>query len=69
MTRTAQARRRQRARAARQAVDLCEIDKLARPRAGAAVARSALRAAGLPPHLAAALRSRIRLNSERQARP
>jgi hypothetical protein len=69
MTSTAQARRRQRARAARQAIGLCETGNLARPRAGSAIARSALRAAGLPPYLAASLSSRIRLNPERQARP
>lgn len=61
MTRPAhpRARRQHRASAARQAISLCETD-LARPHTSAA-ARAALRAVGLPPHLAATLRSRLRL--------
>jgi hypothetical protein len=69
MTSTTRARRRQRANAARQALALCEAEQLARPRISAAIARSALRAAGLPPHLAAALRRRIRLNPGQEAGP
>lgn len=62
----AQARRRHRASAARQAIALCEADLPARPRASATAARAALRAAGLPPHLAARLRSRLRLIPEEE---
>ncbi len=69
MTSAAQARRRQRAKAARQALALCEIELPVRPRISAATARSALRAAGLPPLLAAASRRRIRLMSEPEATP
>ena len=69
MTSAAQARRRQRAKAARQALALCQTELSVRPRISAATARSALRAAGLPPHLAAALRHRIRLMSEPEAMP
>lgn len=69
MTGTAQARRRQGARAARQALTLCEAELLARPRISAAIARSALRATGLPPPLAARIRSRLRLIPEQGARP
>ena len=69
MTSAAQDRRRQRAKAARQALALREIELPVRPRISAATARSVLRAAGLPPHLAAALRRRIRLMSEPEARP
>jgi hypothetical protein len=69
MTSTTQARRLRRAQTARQALALCEAEQLTRPRTGVAIARSALRAAGLPPHLASALRSRIRLNPQRQDRP
>jgi hypothetical protein len=69
VTSGAQARRRQRARAARQALTLCEAELLARPRISAAIARSALRAAELPPHLAARIRSRLRLTPEQGARP
>jgi hypothetical protein len=69
VTSEAQARRRQRARAARQALTLCEAEFLARPRISAAIARSALRAAGLPLHLAARLRGRLRLIAEQEARP
>jgi hypothetical protein len=69
MTSAARARRRQRARAARQAHALCEADLHARPRIRPATARAALRAAGLPPHLAAALRVRIYLSANRETRP
>jgi hypothetical protein len=69
VTSAAQARRRQRARAARQALTLCEAELLARPRINAAIARSALRAAGLPPPLAARIRSRLRMIPEQGARP
>jgi hypothetical protein len=69
VTGEAQARRRQRARAARQVLTLCEAELLARPRLSAAIARSALRAAGLPPHLAARLRGRLRLVAEQEAKP
>lgn len=68
MTRAAnaQARRRHRASAARQAIALCETDLSSRPRTSAATARAALRAAGLPPHLAASLRRRLRLTAEQE---
>jgi cytosine/adenosine deaminase-related metal-dependent hydrolase len=67
--------RKQRARAARQALRLCEA---ALPhgtgrtpgrqhRVNALTARAALRAVGLPPHLAATLRSRLRLIPEQEA--
>ena len=69
MTGAAQARRRQRARAARQALTLCEAELLARPRVSVVITRSALRAAGLPPDLAARLRGRLRLTAVREARP
>jgi hypothetical protein len=85
MTRAAQARRRQRARAARQALTLCEAEPLrsacgvalasaspepinrAPRRTSPAAARAALRAVGLPPHVAAKLRSRLRLSPEQEA--
>jgi hypothetical protein len=66
MTSAAQARKRQRASAARQALVLCEAELITRPRTSAAAARAALRAAGLPPHLAATLRNRLRLIPERE---
>jgi len=69
MTSAVQARRRQRAKAARQALALCEAELHTRPRITAAAARKALRAAGMPPQLAAALRTRIRLTPEPEARP
>ncbi len=53
------ARRRQRARAARQALALCETRLPARPR----TARIALRAAGLPPRLAGTYRHRLRIQT------
>jgi len=67
-------RRRQRARAARQALCLCEA---ARPQGPArfqggqhsattVTTRAALRAAGVPPHLAAELRRRLRLIPEQE---
>lgn len=58
----ARARRRQRTRAARQALTLCEHWLPARPR----TTRAALRAAGLPPRLAGVYRHRLRIqtNSE-----
>lgn len=77
MTLTHKPRRRQRAMAARQALRLCEAEmaKDARdsasgptvlpgseqPRMTTITTREALRAAGLPPHLAATLRGRLRL--------
>jgi hypothetical protein len=85
MTRAAQARRRQRASAARQA--LCEAELLrsarreaptsaspdlinrARRRASPVAAKAALRAVGLSPHIAAKLRSRLHLSPEQEASP
>jgi hypothetical protein len=64
MTSTARARRLQHAKASRQALTLCEASTLTRPRVSARVARAALRAAGVPPHLAARLRARLRLHAE-----
>jgi len=69
MTSVTRARRRQRARAARVAPALCEADQPARPRINGASARAALRAAGLPPQLAARLRRRIRLALQQEAKP
>jgi hypothetical protein len=57
----ARARRRQRARAARQALALCEHRLPAQPRARSA--RTALRAVGLPPRLAGAYRHRLRIQT------
>lgn len=67
MTSATQARRRQHAKTARQALALCEAEQHARPRSSAAATRAALRAAGLPPHLAAALRGRMRITPEQEA--
>jgi hypothetical protein len=67
MTSGQQARKHQRGRAARQARTLCEAGQHIRPRSRTATARAALRAVGLPP-LASALRGRLRLTPERQAR-
>ena len=67
MTSATQAHRRQRAKAARQALTLCDAELPARPRISAVTARAALRAAGLPPHIAAALRGRLRLTPEPEA--
>ena len=64
MTSTARARRLQHAKASRQALTLCEASMLTRPRVSPHVARAALRAAGVPPHLAARLRARLRLHAE-----
>jgi hypothetical protein len=75
-------RRKSRATAARQALGLYEADLLrltwdkgdmppgscGRPRARVVTARAALRAAGVPPDLAAALRRRLRLISEEETR-
>jgi hypothetical protein len=69
VTSAAQARSRQRAKAARQALALCEAEQHARPRTSAAAAWKALRAAGLPPQLAATFRGRIRLTPQQEARP
>jgi hypothetical protein len=69
--------------AARQALGLCEAQLLwlgcdrtgmppssgEQPRIRVATARAALRAAGLPPHLAARLRGRLRLMAEEESRP
>jgi len=69
MSSAAQSRRRHRSSAARQALTLCEAELLARPRVSAAVATTALWAAGLPPHLAATLRGRMRQLPEQAAKP
>ena len=75
-------RRRQRATAARQALRLCEAElpgspgtqprapgasRADRAASAAITTRAALRAAGVPPHIAAALRSRLRLIPEQEA--
>jgi hypothetical protein len=68
-------RRRQRAMAARQALRLCEAavpQGTGRIQGGprrvtAATTRAALRAAGLPPQIAATLRRRLRLIPEQEA--
>jgi hypothetical protein len=74
-------RRRPRAGAARQALRLYEAELLRLtwekvgkppgdpelPRTRAVTARAALRAVGVPPHTAAALRSRLRLAPEQEA--
>jgi hypothetical protein len=76
-------RRRPRAAAARQALRLCEAElpSLAwdsagmppggsgQPRLRAVTARAALRAVGVPPHTAAALRKRLRLAPEQEPQP
>jgi hypothetical protein len=82
MTSTARPRRRRpRAAAARQALSLCEAELLrlpgdtvgppgsscGQPRIRVVTTRAALRAAGVPPDLAAALRRRLRLNPEQEA--
>jgi hypothetical protein len=73
-------RRRPRATAARQALRLCEAELLRfawdwadapaggreQPRTRAVTARAALRAVGVPPHTAAALRGRLRLAPEKE---
>jgi hypothetical protein len=73
-------RRRPHATAARQALALCEAELLrlswdtaeaprsgcGQPRIRVATARAALRAAGVPPHIAAALRRRLRLIPEQE---
>jgi hypothetical protein len=67
--------------AARQALRLCEAELLRRtwdtaevpqgsrrqPRISMVTTRAALQAAGVPPHVAAALRSRLRLIPEQEA--
>jgi hypothetical protein len=67
--------------AARQALSLCEAELLrlswdtvgapdssrGQPRIRVATTRAALRAAGVPPHIAAALRRRLRLIPEQEA--
>jgi hypothetical protein len=74
-------RRRQRAMAARQALRLCENELLGltwdaahgpqgsrgQPRSRPVTTRAALRAAGVPPHIAAALRKRLRLIPDQEA--
>ncbi|HEY1324196.1 MAG TPA: hypothetical protein VGF32_28325 [Streptosporangiaceae bacterium] len=74
-------RRRPRATAARQALGLCEAElvRLAwdgadaprgshvQPRIRVITTRAALRATGVPPHIAAALRRRLRLTPEQAA--
>jgi hypothetical protein len=83
MTLTHKPRRRQRAMAVRQALRLCEAEIAAHARNGSSVpagrpsgepprntavaTRAALRAAGLPPHLAASMRGRLRLVPEQEA--
>ena len=82
MTSTARPKRkRQHATAARQALRLCESELLkhtggsaqmsysgrGQPRIHAITARSALRAAGVPPDIAAALRRRLHLMPEQAA--
>jgi hypothetical protein len=76
MTRPARPRRRrQRAMAARQALRLCEAalpEGSGRTQGGprrvtVVTTRAALRAAGLPPHIAATLRSRLLLIPEQKA--
>jgi len=74
MTSTPRPRKRPRARAARQALRLCEAtlpQDTGRTHGGprrvtAVTTRAALRAAGLPPHIAATLRSRLRLIPEQE---
>jgi len=58
---------RQQAKAARQALALCEAELPARARMRAVRDGVALRAAGLPPLVAAAFRSRLHLNPELEA--
>jgi hypothetical protein len=81
MTSTARPRRRRpRAAAARQALSLCEAELLrlpwntadppsscGQPRIRVVTTRAALRAAGMPPHIAAVLRRRLRLIPEQEA--
>lgn len=80
MTSPARPRRRPRVTAARQALRLCEAELLkhegsaqmpysgrGQPRIHAITARAALRAAGVPPDIAAALRRRLRLLPEQEA--
>jgi hypothetical protein len=70
-------RRQQRTMAARQAVRLCEAtlpQGAGRSQGGprrvtAVTTRAALRAAGLPPQIAATLRSRLRLIPEQEDQP
>jgi hypothetical protein len=73
-------RTRPRATAVRQALRLCEAEMLSpgwdtadappsgrrQPRTRAVTARAALRAVGVPPHTAAALRHRLRLAPEQE---
>jgi hypothetical protein len=75
MTSTPRPRRRPRARSARQALRLCEAtlpQGTGRTQGGprritAVTTRAALQATGLPPHIAATLRSRLRLIPEQEA--
>jgi hypothetical protein len=70
-------RRRQRGMAVRQALRLCEALSQGtgsapfglggQPRVTAVSTRAALRAAGVPPHLAATLRRRLRLIADQEA--
>jgi hypothetical protein len=80
VTSTARPKRRPRATAARQALSLCEAELLTLtwdqgdmpqgsrgwPRIRVATTRAALRAAGVPPDLAAVLRRRLRLIPEEE---
>ena len=68
MTSTTRASRFQHAKASRQALTLREASMLTRPRVSPRAARAALLAAGVPPHLAARLRARLRLQAEPQDR-
>jgi hypothetical protein len=67
MTSITQARRRQRAKAARQALTLCEAELRLKSRISTGTARAALRAVGLPPLAAAALRGRLLLTPDLEA--
>jgi hypothetical protein len=81
MTNTPRPRRRPCARAARQALHLCENELLGltwdtahrpqgsrgQPRIRPVTTRAALRAAGVPPHIAAVLRRRLHLIPDQEA--
>lgn len=54
------------ASAARHALTLCEAELYSRGRVSAVAARAALRSAGIPPLLAAALRTKLRLTPDRE---
>jgi hypothetical protein len=67
MSATARPRNTRLAMAARQALRPCESEQLTRPRVSVAAARAALRSAGIPPVLAAALRARLHLIPQQEA--